>query len=50
MQPADKDDIDNAHRLNALNNSESGYETAEKKELQQCMQNWLLEYLEEVST
>ena len=42
VQPADKDDIDNAlHRLNALNNSESGFETAEvKKELQQCMQNY----------
>ena len=42
VQPADKDDINNAlHRLNALNNSESGYETAEvKKELQQCMQNY----------
>jgi len=42
VQPADKDDIDNAlHRLNALNNSESGYETADvKKELQQCMQNY----------
>ena len=42
VQPADKDDIDNAlHRLNALNNSESGYDTAEvKKELQQCMQNY----------
>ena len=42
VQPADKDDINNAlHRLNALNNSESGYETAEvKKELQQCMQNF----------
>jgi len=41
VQPADKDDINNAlHRLNALNNSESGFETAEvKKELQQCMQN-----------
>ena len=42
VQPADKDDINNAlHRLNALNNSESGFETAEvKKELQQCMQNY----------
>ena len=42
VQPADKDDINNAlHRLNALNNSVSGYETAEvKKELQQCMQNY----------
>ena len=42
VQPADKDDINNAlHRLNALNNSESGYETADvKKELQQCMQNY----------
>ena len=42
VQPADKDDINNAlHRLNALNNSESGYDTAEvKKELQQCMQNY----------
>ena len=42
VQPADKDDINNAlHRLNVLNNSESGYETAEvKKELQQCMQNF----------
>ena len=42
VQPADKDDIDNAlHRLNALNNSENGYETADvKKELQQCMQNY----------
>ena len=42
VQPADKDDINNAlHRLNVLNNSESGYETAEvKKELQQCMQNY----------
>ena len=42
VQSADKDDIDNAlHRLNTLNNSESGYETAEvKKELQQCMQNY----------
>ena len=42
VQPADKDDINNAlQRLNALNNSESGYETAEvKKELQQCMQNY----------
>ena len=42
VQPADKDDINNAlHRLNTLNNSESGYETAEvKKELQQCMQNY----------
>ena len=42
VQPADKDDINNAlHRLNTLNNSESGYETADvKKELQQCMQNY----------
>jgi len=42
VQPADKDDINNAlHRLNELNNSESGFETAEvKKELQQCMQNY----------
>ena len=42
VKSADKDDIDNAlDRLNTLNNSDSGYETAEvKKELQQCMQNY----------
>ena len=42
VKSADKDDIDNAlDRLNTLNNSNSGYETAEvKKELQQCMQNY----------
>src|SRR5210317_333747 len=42
VKSADKDDIDNAlDRLNALNSSDSGYETAEvKKELQQCMQNY----------
>ena len=42
VMSADKDDIDNAlDRLNTLNNSDSGYETAEvKKELQQCMQNY----------
>ena len=42
VKSADKDDIDNAlDRLNKLNNSDSGYETAEvKKELQQCMQNY----------
>ena len=42
VKSADKDDIDNAlDRLNSLNNSDSGYETAEvKKELQQCMQNY----------
>ena len=42
VMSADKDDIDSAlDRLNSLNNSDSGYETAEvKKELQQCMQNY----------
>ena len=42
VKSADKDDIDNAlDRLNTLNSSDSGYETAEvKKELQQCMQNY----------
>ena len=42
VMSADKEDIDNAlDRLNTLNNSDSGYETAEvKKELQQCMQNY----------
>jgi succinate dehydrogenase / fumarate reductase flavoprotein subunit len=42
VKSADKDDIDDAlDRLNTLNNSDSGYETAEvKKELQQCMQNY----------
>ena len=42
VNSADKDDINNAlDRLNTLNNSDSGYETAEvKKELQQCMQNY----------
>ena len=42
VMSADKDVIDSAlDRLNSLNNSDSGYETAEvKKELQQCMQNY----------
>ena len=42
VKSADKDDIDSAlDRLNTLNNSDGGYETAEvKKELQQCMQNY----------
>ena len=42
VKSADKDDVDHAlDRLNKLNNSDSGYETAEvKKELQQCMQNY----------
>ena len=51
VKSADKDDIDNAlDRLNTLNNSDSGYETAEVEKNSNNVCKIILESLEEANT